>query len=160
VAQLVHRQQLEYWREDPGARLAYKRQYSRWFWKWRYMVDPTYNRHERHRNSQRKARNRGNHTTHITPADLAMRFKQFDGCCCYCGCPGPLEIEHFIPRSKGGPHAIGNLLPACQQCNGLKRNHDPETWFRQQAFFTEQRWRKIRRVLGLARAPVGQLALL
>lgn len=160
VAQLVYRQQQEYWQANPEANLAYRRQYCRWLWKWRYMVDQAYNRHERQRNSQRKARNRGNHTSRISQGDLTRRFEQFDCRCCYCGSGSRIEVEHFIPRSKGGPHAMGNLLPACQECNKLKRNHDPETWYRSQPFFSDQRWRKIRRVLGLTQAPVGQLALL
>lgn len=160
VAQLVYQQQLAYWREHPEAKLAFKRNFSRWFWKWRYMVDPQYNAHERQRNSERKARNRGNHTIRLRSLDLTQRFEQFDNRCCYCGSDQGIQVEHFIPRSRGGPHVINNLLPACTECNKSKRDHDPEDWYRAQSFFTERRWNKIRRVLGLVGGPATQLPLL
>lgn len=160
VAQLVYEAQRAYWRENPEAELAHRRAFSRWLYVWRYKVDPAYNAHERQRNSERKARNRGNHTVRLKPGDLAKRFEQFGNCCCYCGSDDRIQVEHFVPRAKGGPHVIGNLLPACAACNKSKRDNDPEAWYRAQPFFTEQRWRKIRQALGLTRAPVGQLALL
>jgi 5-methylcytosine-specific restriction endonuclease McrA len=160
VAQLVYQQQLGYWRDHPEARLAYNRALSRWRWAWRYKVDPAYNAHERQRNSERKARNRGNHTIRLRPADVAHRFEQFNNRCCYCGSDQSIQVEHFIPRSQGGPHVINNLLPACTECNKSKRDHDPEAWYRAQSFFSERRWSKIRRVLGLARGSVAQLPLL
>lgn len=160
VAQLVYQQQLSYWREHPEARAAFKRSYSRWLWKWRYMVDPRYNAHERQRNSERKARNRGNHTIRLRSADVAHRFEQFNNRCCYCGSDQGIQVEHFIPRSRGGPHVINNLLPACTECNKSKRDHDPEAWYRAQPLFSERRWNKIRRVLGLVRGSAAQLPLL
>lgn len=160
VALLVYQEQVNYWREHPDARIAHYRRYSRWLWKWRYMVDPEYNIHERQRNSERKARNRGNHTVNLKHGEIVKRFTAFDNSCCYCGSRQNIQVEHFIPRSKGGPHSIGNLLPACADCNKNKRASNPEDWYKSQPFFTEYRWRKIRRELGLARAPVGQLALL
>jgi len=52
--------------------------------------------------------------------------------CAYCGAENvPLEIEHVIPRSKGGSNRASNLTLACHDCNepgsphsGRKRN-DP-----------------------------------
>jgi 5-methylcytosine-specific restriction endonuclease McrA len=58
------------------------------------------------------------------------RFLDAWGCrCCYCSkalkaaadCPGtaePMTVEHIVPRVDGGGDHIGNLAPACVQCNG------------------------------------------
>lgn len=80
--------------------------------------------------------------------------------CAYCGASlAHRQTEHFLPISKGGTHVLSNILPACRRCNSSKLNHDPETWYRAQPFFTEQRWRTILRALGKQRVPVGQLSL-
>lgn len=47
--------------------------------------------------------------------------------CKYCGRKPPeveLELEHIIPKSKGGKDSVDNLVPACRDCNrgkGVKR---------------------------------------
>jgi hypothetical protein len=36
--------------------------------------------------------------------------------CCFPGCPVPAtacQIHHIIPRSRGGPTSLDNLVPAC-----------------------------------------------
>lgn len=46
--------------------------------------------------------------------------------CQYCGRHAPdviLEVDHIIPRSKGGTDALGNLTTACFECNRGKRTH-------------------------------------
>lgn len=41
--------------------------------------------------------------------------------CAYCHAkPGLLHMEHVVPLSRGGQHAIGNILPACPDCNMSK----------------------------------------
>jgi 5-methylcytosine-specific restriction endonuclease McrA len=40
--------------------------------------------------------------------------------CSYCGTPGPSQIDHIKPLTKGGTNSITNLVRACQPCN-LKR---------------------------------------
>ncbi len=41
--------------------------------------------------------------------------------CAYCNKKDiPLQIEHIIPRSKGGSNRISNLTLACQRCNQTK----------------------------------------
>lgn len=48
--------------------------------------------------------------------------------CHYCGAPlgwgHPLvtapQVEHRIPRSRGGSNRLGNLVLACQPCNSAK----------------------------------------
>jgi len=160
VARLVYDQQLEHWRQHPDDKRKHASQRSAYMYVFRYMCDPAFRRHECQRNSERKAKNRGNHTVRLNSNATTERFAQFDNSCAYCGDTTNLIVEHFIPRSKGGPHASGNLLPACQRCNVSKRDHDPEHWYRKQPFYTKARWRKILAVLGKAKAPVHQLPLL
>jgi hypothetical protein len=45
--------------------------------------------------------------------------------CTYCGVSGneaELEVDHIIPKSKGGSHHIANLTTACRKCNQKKSN--------------------------------------
>lgn len=43
--------------------------------------------------------------------------------CAYCGATNtPLEIEHIIPRSRGGSNRVSNLTLACHDCNQRKGN--------------------------------------
>ena len=47
--------------------------------------------------------------------------------CLYCGKKdGVLELEHIIPKSKGGPSTWDNLCAACHSCNQKKRDRTPE----------------------------------
>lgn len=49
--------------------------------------------------------------------------------CAYCGHRMRLELEHFIPLSKGGGTTVTNMVPACEICNAHKRNYDPIAYF-------------------------------
>lgn len=43
--------------------------------------------------------------------------------CAYCGATGvPLQVEHIIPKSRGGSDRVSNLTLACRQCNERKAN--------------------------------------
>lgn len=45
--------------------------------------------------------------------------------CAYCGKKDtPLEVEHIVPKSKGGSDRISNLSLACHGCNQRKGNQD------------------------------------
>jgi hypothetical protein len=160
IPRLVMNEQLLYWRENPQAKRDHKRQWDNYIYAFQYKCDLSFRRHECQRNSEKKARNRGNHTVRLCPGDIDVRFAEFDNQCAFCSSSDRLIVEHFIPRSKGGPHAIGNILPACHSCNTSKFNHDPEEWYRRQAFFTQARWRKILKVLGKRKGSVAQLPLL
>lgn len=44
--------------------------------------------------------------------------------CQYCG--GRAEnIDHVLPRSKGGPHTWENVVACCRRCNSRKENRMP-----------------------------------
>jgi 5-methylcytosine-specific restriction endonuclease McrA len=38
--------------------------------------------------------------------------------CAYCGVTNvPLQVEHIVPRARGGTNRVGNLTLACEPCN-------------------------------------------
>lgn len=160
VAQLVYDQQREHWRRHPEERKAFALAKSTRQHRWRYMTDEIYRLYHRQKSKRRKAVMRDSVGIQLTGKQVQRRFDQFDHRCAYCGATGDLHIEHVVPISQGGTHALGNIIPACQGCNFKKAAKEAETWYRAQPFFTEQRWRKICRVLGWAGSSVGQLALL
>ena len=45
--------------------------------------------------------------------------------CQYCGAPAE-NIDHVIPRSKGGPHSWDNVVAACRPCNARKQDRHLE----------------------------------
>jgi 5-methylcytosine-specific restriction endonuclease McrA len=160
VAKLVYLEQRRYWKENPVAELAHKRNWSAEIWRWKYMVNPDFRYHQRQRNSEKKAGNRQNHTVRLRQGALRQQFAAFDGNCCYCGSADRIVVDHFIPRSKGGPHVLTNLVPACHRCNTSKTDHDPTEWYQSQSFYSLKRWRLILKVLGKKDATLNQLTLL
>lgn len=45
--------------------------------------------------------------------------------CAYCQIKHvPLQVEHIVPRSKGGSNRVSNLCLACEPCNQKKGNTD------------------------------------
>jgi 5-methylcytosine-specific restriction endonuclease McrA len=47
------------------------------------------------------------------------------GVCQYCG--GPAEnLDHVIPRSKGGLHEWENVVASCRRCNARKEDRTPQ----------------------------------
>ncbi|MCG3212649.1 MAG: hypothetical protein FOGNACKC_06324 [Anaerolineae bacterium] len=41
--------------------------------------------------------------------------------CAYCGAENtPLEVEHLVPRSRGGSNRVSNLTISCRPCNQAK----------------------------------------
>jgi len=55
--------------------------------------------------------------------------------CYYCGHrfepgknPYRRELDHVIPLSRGGAHALSNLVAACHRCNHQKRDRTLAEW--------------------------------
>ena len=48
-------------------------------------------------------------------------FSKTNGRCSYCGAKAT-EIDHIVPKSKGGSNSPSNLTPACRSCNQMKSN--------------------------------------
>ncbi len=51
--------------------------------------------------------------------------------CAYCGVGGELQWEHIIPRSRGGPDTIDNMVRACPPCNLRKGDRYLLDWHSQ-----------------------------
>jgi uncharacterized protein YdaU (DUF1376 family) len=51
--------------------------------------------------------------------------------CAYCGSMGVnLQLDHVIPRSRGGADDPSNLSACCKPCNTSKGAKTPEEWIR------------------------------
>ena len=69
--------------------------------------------------SRRRARKAGNGGSH-TLQERVGKFAALGNVCYYCGCDGPLTVDHDIPIARGGTDNIDNILPACSSCNYRK----------------------------------------
>lgn len=60
----------------------------------------------------------------LSPKQRARIIAKSQGFCVYCGCNElsneRLQIDHFIPLSRGGVNQARNLVAACQSCNAEK----------------------------------------
>jgi 5-methylcytosine-specific restriction endonuclease McrA len=57
-------------------------------------------------------------------------FVRDDHTCQYCGARAE-NVDHVIPRSRGGLHAWENVVAACRRCNSQKEDRLPhEVGFR------------------------------
>ena len=55
-------------------------------------------------------------------------FERDKNTCQYCGEVferKDLNLDHVIPRSKGGPHTWENVVAACRRCNTRKEDRLP-----------------------------------
>ena len=54
-------------------------------------------------------------------------LEKFNRKCAYCGAENiPLQIEHIVPRARGGTNRVSNLTLACARCNLCKGNQTAE----------------------------------
>lgn len=61
--------------------------------------------------------------------DIRMMVLGESPACAYCGdTDGPFDVDHIVPRSKGGTNAIDNLTVACRACNRSKGAKDVKDW--------------------------------
>jgi len=50
-------------------------------------------------------------------------LEKFNRKCVYCGVENvPLQVEHIVPRARGGSNRVSNLTLACEPCNKKKGN--------------------------------------
>jgi HNH endonuclease len=69
------------------------------------------------------------HFDHVPTLTKDMLLARDRHLCAYCAqrfCPGQLDFEHIVPRSKGGTDTWTNLVAACKACNNRKANRTPE----------------------------------
>ncbi|RDV84200.1 RNA-guided endonuclease IscB [Ammonifex thiophilus] len=56
-------------------------------------------------------------------------LEKFGRRCAYCGKEGvPLEVDHVVPKSRGGTDRVSNLALACRECNQAKGNKLLQEW--------------------------------
>lgn len=56
-------------------------------------------------------------------------LRRDDYTCRYCGAKAPhvkLTVDHVVPQALGGPDEPGNLVAACEACNGGKTSVPPD----------------------------------
>ncbi len=53
------------------------------------------------------------------------------GVCRFCGKAlkfGKMSVDHYYPRSAGGPDEVFNLVSSCRPCNDRKQSRIPKDW--------------------------------
>lgn len=72
--------------------------------------------------------------------------------CTYCGKENsPLQIEHIVPRAKGGSNRVSNLCLACEKCNLAKGTKSIED-------FLKKKPDLLKRILREAKVPLKDAA--
>jgi 5-methylcytosine-specific restriction endonuclease McrA len=63
------------------------------------------------------------HVPYRAQAPLTRRavFARDGWACQYCGAAAE-NLDHVVPKSKGGAHAWDNVVAACRRCNSKKEN--------------------------------------
>mgnify|MGYP003350640301 FL=1 len=61
----------------------------------------------------------------VAPLTRRAVFARDGWACQYCGAPAE-NLDHVIPRSKGGRHAWDNVVASCRRCNSRKENRRAE----------------------------------
>jgi len=63
---------------------------------------------------------------HRAVAPLSRRnvFARDGGRCQYCGRPAE-NLDHVVPRSRGGTHSWENIVASCRACNARKEDRLP-----------------------------------
>lgn len=68
----------------------------------------------------------------LTPSKILRENKilvSSENFCAYCGSKEKLQWEHIIPKSRGGPDTVDNMVLACATCNLKKKDKDPFEWY-------------------------------
>ena len=74
----------------------------------------------------------------IASKDWRQLVRHYRHRCAYCGGnQDGIHMDHVIPLSRGGRHAIGNVLPACQGCNLSKGAKLVAEWKRDEATWSQ-----------------------
>jgi|TARA_E500000331_G_scaffold14049_1_gene12339 5-methylcytosine-specific restriction endonuclease McrA len=116
---------------------------------------------QKEKRQRNKFRDSGNWVMKIPQSQLINRCALFGNCCAYCGSYEGLNIqlEHVIPKSRGGAHCLSNIIPACHSCNQSKRAQDMSKWYKQQPFYSYERLKRIKHILSSTPYPSKQTEL-
>jgi 5-methylcytosine-specific restriction endonuclease McrA len=85
---------------------------------------------EKHRpgkNARQSIRNRklSNNPFEIINKDLKRVYRSE---CWRCGTKENLSMDHIVPITRGGNHAVGNIMTLCRSCNSSKGNKFLAEW--------------------------------
>lgn len=58
----------------------------------------------------------------FTRAQRVAVYARDGGACVFCDTTESLSIDHIVPWSKGGAHAMSNFQTLCRSCNSRKGN--------------------------------------
>lgn len=75
--------------------------------------------------SKRRARRAMVPVIHFDKSALDARLAYYGYKCWMCKSGPYEELDHVKPLSKGGPHILSNLRPACKSCNQAKHANWP-----------------------------------
>lgn len=119
----------EYREKTRDHRLRLKREQGRL----RYYSDIISSRDaSRSNTARRRARVLGNGVFDISHRDRHRLLVQHGLACAYCRSrfteANPLEWDHVVPIARGGAHGVGNLVPACLDCNRAKAHRTVMEW--------------------------------
>ncbi len=79
-------------------------------------------------------------------------LEKWDRKCSYCDIKDvPLQIEHIVPKAKGGTNRISNLCLACEKCNLKKGTQDIEK-------FLSKKPEVLKRIKAQAKRPLKDAA--
>lgn len=103
---------------------------------------------------RRRARMRMVSAYVISDRDIRRLLQRHRYCCAYCN--RPLEesyhMDHVFPVSLGGSNGIGNLVPACPDCNVSKSNWFLSEWRYRDRLSHPLRRRSSRRLAGIGQS--------
>lgn len=78
-------------------------------------------------------------------------LEKWGRCCAYCDRQNlPLQVEHIVPRAKGGSDRVSNLTLSCEPCNSAKGSRDIRDFVRDEA--------RLNRILANAKTPLAAAA--
>jgi 5-methylcytosine-specific restriction endonuclease McrA len=79
-------------------------------------------------------------------------LEKWDRKCSYCGVENvPLQVEHILPKAKGGTNRISNLCLGCEKCNTKKGAQDIEK-------FLAKKPEVLKKILSQAKRPLKDAA--
>ncbi len=80
-------------------------------------------------------------------------LEKWERCCAYCGAKQVrLEIDHILPKSKGGSDRVSNLTIACRDCNCKKSNYSLQEFLKGKSGLQSQILEKAKKPLADASA--------
>ena len=156
VLDLINLEQRNYWinhRKTAKGKAEYE--------KYKYDTNIVYRLLKKEQRQRNKFMESNLHVEKITPQQFMARCAAFNFCCAYCNKPTEMdtELDHVIPRSKGGSHCLANIVPACRSCNRSKYNYEMELWYKKQIFYKKEKLDKIKNLLKQTPYPVKQQSL-